>query len=165
MSILKSIYDYSNSNPNCCYTDILGRNNDCSFTWNDGVSIAIIEEKENQNNIMLPLEYKQFLTYSNGAKIFVEDNGNAGYELLSLDNIISETKLMRDCGYPIEENELIFMRMLYSGNFMLFDYNNRIITYCDAEYDKEEWVQMHTNFDDFILRLFWANGNPFWEWY
>lgn len=165
MSILKSIYDYSKKNSNCYCTDILGQNRDISFVWNDGVSFNLIEKKENKNNIKIPLEYKQFLEYSNGAKIFVEDDGEAGYELLSLDNIFAETQMMKECGYSIGENELIFMRMLYSADFMMFDYNNRIITYCDAEYNKEEWIQIHTNFNNFILRLFWANGNPFWEWY
>ena len=163
MTILEKIYNKTCSNETLVNSDILGDKDYYRFSWKKGLAIQQIIQFEKENNIHIPDEYKRFLQMSNGADLFIVDDDYSSYHLLSLEEMFEETVSMKECGYDIRDN-LAFFQMEQSDDFLMIDPEGEMITYCLAEYDSSEWVRMHTGFNNFMLRLFWANGHPFWEW-
>ena len=164
MSILRDIFELTKLNPCRNTVDILGRESVCDFIWNDGVSISDINQFEQLNGIYIPSDYKDFLSYSNGADIFVCDDGNAGYHLFNLDELVSETKWLKEA-YEFPDDNLVFMNMLYSTDFIMFDNINRKIVFGETAEQSDRWIKFSMDFDYLILRMVWSNGSPFWEWY
>lgn len=164
MSILRNIFESTKLNPCRNTVNVLGDVLVYNFIWNDGVSINDINQFEQLHGIYIPSEYKDFLSYSNGADIFLCDDGNSGYHLFNLDELFSETKWMKKA-YDFPEDNLVFMNMLHSSDFMMFDNINKKIVFCDTAESSDRWTKFSMDFNYFILRMVWSNGYPFWEWY
>lgn len=164
--MLKKIYDYMKNKDYCIWTDIFGRSQKVKFKWNIAVSNDQIIKVENQYQIKIPDDYKDFLCFSNGAEIFSSDDEDesSGYQLLSLQEMISETSEMRKCGYNIKKNQIIFLITLFSNDFLMFDLEKNGIVYADVGYSEKEWKIIDSDFKNLILHLYMSNGAPFWEW-
>lgn len=165
MTILKDLFELTKHNSKRKTVDVLGKDLFYDFKWNEGVSISEIDRFEQENGISIPSQYKEFLTNSNGADIFVCDDGNSGYHLFSLDELFSETKWIKEA-YDLQSNDLVFMEPLFSPNFMMFSGNDhQKIVFGDTGEQNDDWVRLSMDFNYFILRLYWSNGSSFWEWY
>lgn len=164
MTVLRDLFELTKLNPSRKTINVLGEDLVYDFVWKDGIPISEINHFEQVHGISIPSEYKEFLTYSNGADIFLCDDGNSGYHLFSLDELISENEWIKEA-YALENDDLVFMNMVYSSDFLMFKSTNRKIVYCDTGEQNDNWVNLSMDFNYLILRLVWSNGRPFWEWY
>lgn len=163
MTVLRDLYELTKLNSSRKTINVLGENQVYGFVWKDGIPISEINHFEQVHSINIPSDYKEFLTYSNGADIFLCDNGNSGYHLFSLEELISENEWIK-VAYDLEKEDLVFMNMVYSADFLMFKTKKRKIIYCDTGEQNDSWLNLSMDFNYLILRLIWSNGRPFWEW-
>ena len=120
-----------------------------------------------EQNLKLPKEYKDFLLMANGAILFNTDE-ESGYQLLSIEEAISLTKEMKEVGYDLKDEWLIFMTNLFDSDMLLFDLNKidtkRYIIDGISEYSSDQWKYLKCDFRIFMNRLFRLNGVNYWRW-
>ncbi|MFC4077774.1 SMI1/KNR4 family protein [Salinithrix halophila] len=127
------------------------------FEFNPPASDSKIREFEKNNNITLPVDYKQFLLMHNGAVLF-EPWFGGGFELHSLWRIIdSKLEGMPEEWFPIgyqDGGQLFIDTSVANENYLIW-LDSSILE--DAKY-------LNMNFEAWLDRFVVAQGAKFWEW-
>jgi hypothetical protein len=141
------------------------------FSWNSPLNNEALERFEKEKKIILPEDYKKFLKISNGAILFRDtEYGQWGCKLLSIEDIINETKRIKKNGYEIKDGDLVFATWFGDGDFLIFDsevYKNEKINYIidgDQGYNSIDWEHLKGTFTQFIDRLIVSQGSKYWRW-
>lgn len=130
------------------------------FEWNDPVSDNEITRFENDNNIYLPESYKQFIKLSNGATLFKDiQYGQWGCKINGLNELIEITKQVKEWGYFLKPNWLVYATWLGDLDVLIFDLDrvrgddkNYII---DGEQGEkvEKWRSITGDFSTWLINL------------
>lgn len=165
---LEELYVQSQGKEELICTDLLGKTEKYQFEWQPPISQEKLNELILNNNLKLPEEYINFLLMSDGA-ILYNNEENAGYQLLSLEDAVNFTNEMRKSGYDdIKKEWLIFMTNLFDSDWLLIDMdkiNNRIyIIDGVVEYRADHWKYLKGDFRIFMNQLFRVNGIQYWRW-
>ncbi|MGN1315136.1 MAG: SMI1/KNR4 family protein [Lachnospiraceae bacterium] len=138
----------------------------CSFSWNEPAGIEEIEAFEEKYHCRFPEDYREFLLVSNGATIFKTEDGDNGYQLLSLKEIEAETRELREDGYVISEKCHCFMKFLYSGDVLFFDFDKKFNYILDGNMNRHsyKWEYINTDINTFFWHLCQCNGAVYWRW-
>lgn len=167
MDIIEKLYLKSKNQKELKSMDLLGRISTYSFEWNLPITIENLEKIKREYNLNLPKEYEYFLLRTNGANLY-NDSENAGYRLLSLEEAIAFTDETKQDGFDLDDNYLIFMRTMFSEDFLLFDLtkckSNKYIIDGDVGYPKQQWDYIKGGFNTLMLHLFQTNGDMYWRW-
>lgn len=122
---------------------------------------AEIDHLANKKNWSIPREYKQFLMYSNGAKLFKDEYGT-GFDLLSV--------------IQMDEYHLDFMPknwipvVYYVGDYFFInsdkvDSGSNYLMFHNHEQTFEiPTLRFSIDFSTWLERLIITHGAPFWEW-
>lgn len=164
---LEELYIKSKEKKELECTDFLGNIIRCTFEWNPAIALEDLNKLVSEQNLKLPKEYKDFLLMANGAILFNTDE-ESGYQLLSIEEAISLTKEMKEVGYDLKDEWLIFMTNLFDSDMLLFDLNKidtkRYIIDGISEYSSDQWKYLKCDFRIFMNRLFRLNGVNYWRW-
>lgn len=111
--------------------------------------------------------YIQFLSVSNGAKLF-DYEGIDGLQLLSTREVIKYTQYAKNTfEEEWDESIVIFAKIIGEDNYLGFkikdnDRNQYVILDCYFEECPEEWRVIEGSFDEFLSKYLLSNGSKFW---
>lgn len=164
---LEELYMKSKEKKELECTDFLGNTIRCTFEWNPAIASEDLEKLLSEQSLKLPKAYMDFLLMANGAILFNTEEAS-GYRLLSVQEAICLTKEMREAGYDIKDDWLIFMTNLFDSDMLLFDLEridtNRYIIDGISGYPSEQWKYLKCDFRILMNRLFRLNGVNYWRW-
>ncbi len=149
-----------------------GFTGEMGFEWREPASDLEIKKFEIQHNIILPADFKKFLKISNGAILFKDiQYGQWGCKIYGLDEIIDISNHVKDWGYELKPEWIVFATWLGDCDILIFDLTkskNGINHYIiDGEQGEEvgDWINIKGNFEKWIDRLIVAQGAKYWRWY
>ena len=142
------------------------------FEWKNPTTDFEIQKFEIAHNITLPQSFKRFLKISNGAVLFRDIKyGQWGCKILGLDELIDMSMQVKEWGYELSPEWLVFATWLGDCDILIFDLSkdnsgekNYIV---DGEQGEriEDWVRIKGNFNKWIDRLIVSQGAKYWRWY
>lgn len=163
MNILKELV--KNANEKVMVKSVLGEEIYC-FRWNTPAATEDIQAFENKNECSLPDDYKEFLLTSNGAILYQSEYEDDGYKLLSLEEMETVTREMREHGYNILDKCYCFLQCLFGDDVLLLNLQKETEYIIDGDvgYPSEEWAYIGSDINTFFIRLCQCNGAMYWRW-
>ncbi|MGO4696614.1 SMI1/KNR4 family protein [Paenibacillus sp. 2TAB26] len=130
-------------------------------TFNPPASLNEIESMCELKNWSLPIDYKHFLLYSNGARLFDVVRTYGGIELFSIDEILqNHYDYMLDTWIPIANHQ---------GDLLLIDSSrtdgdNYLFWRDFGELIDQQTFSFKINFRTWFERIILCQGERFWLW-
>jgi SMI1 / KNR4 family (SUKH-1) len=138
---------------------------DLTFSFKDGASENSIIELENYFKFSIPKELKDFLTYTNGCELFVDDDID-GYQFFDVNEIIEETETQKkDYEEDWDNRILIICSFIGEGNFIgikIISKNEYEVIDCFHEEIPLNWNLIETSIYTFLENLIKENGEKYW---
>lgn len=135
-----------------------------SFVFHKPASVKEIDDFFNNRNWHIPEDYKEFLTYHNGALLFGGEYYDGGMDILSLEKIdnflIEYDYLLPSHCYPIGyyHSAIIFIdsEICKKSNEYLYWQT------CIDKYDRA--LELRMNFETWLDLFIVAQGTEYWLW-
>lgn len=154
---------------------LLGERDSCKVEKKDSLGNYIsvtIKKNEPINNYeyesplldMMPKEYMEFLTFSNGMELFNYDEID-GVKLLSLREIENYTSYGKNTfEEDWQDNILFFAKIIGEDNYLGFRMKENKYEVIDCYFEElpSEWNIVAESFDDFLEKYITNNGEKFW---
>ena len=113
---------------------------------------------------MMPKEYMEFLSFSNGMELFNYDEID-GVKLLSLNEIENYTSYGKNTfEEDWQDNVLFFAKIIGEDNYLGFRMKENKYEVIDCYFEElpSEWNIVAESFDDFLEKYITNNGEKFW---
>ncbi len=160
IEILKGLFD----GKNWCKVekkDTEGSTISVTFKKNDPINNS---KFESSLLYIIPKEYVELLSFSNGMELFNYDDID-GLKLLSLQEIENYTSYgKKTFEEDWQDNILFFAKIIGEDNYLGFriDGNKYEIVDCYFEELPSEWRSVSDKLDDFLEKYIVKNGEMFW---
>lgn len=113
---------------------------------------------------IIPKEYIEFLTFSNGMELFNYDDID-GVKLLSLREIEHYTSYGKNTfEEDWQDNIIIFAKIIGEDNYLGFRINENKYEVVDCYFEElpSDWSAVAEKLDDFLEKYIMKNGEKFW---
>ena len=123
----------------------------------------------------LPSSYEQFLLYSNGAELFIDDTyGQWGFSLYGVNDILIKNTHWQSLYDGWSNSFLVFAECLGDADLLILDTNRHSLSLPNECYvlDGDTGDPVHTwqkniiakSFAQWLDRLIIAQGSKYWRW-
>ncbi len=123
----------------------------------DLASLQLVQGKR------LPAEFADFLRFSNGANLFVNDSGMHGVGIASVE-LLADLQAEEEEQYSAAALQpyLVFGRVNGAGDFLVFEIaSGRVLDGVHAE-QPHEWRSIAESFTEWLRRFLLARGAYYW---
>lgn len=116
------------------------------------------------NSFGLPNDYLEFLSYANGATLFmIEDI--AGFKFLSLEELVTANDFQKEnYGTDWDNDVILFCQILGDNEYLGFKKikEGYTIVHCIMEEFPNEWQQINGNFKTLLESILKFKGEKYW---
>ncbi|GHO61741.1 SMI1/KNR4 family protein [Ktedonobacter sp. SOSP1-52] len=161
---------------NDSYLEVTGEG---AYVWRASFSFfppATVEDLERLKSYWkLPSSYEQFLLYSNGAELFIDDRyGQWGFSLYAVNDILIKNTHWQSLYDDWSSSFLVFAECLGDADLLILDTNRHSLSLpheCyvldgDTGYPVKTWQKniIAKSFVQWLDRLIVAQGSKYWHW-
>lgn len=136
-----------------------------SCDFREGATESQIVEFEQRTGWIIPDDYREFLMFSNGARILSDSSEDNGIHLLSLNEIEEATEPY------YYEHEYYIIGFTQNGHLLIdsevCEKGTKKINYLswiESTSSEEDKLDLGSNFEIWLDRFVIAQGANFWEW-
>lgn len=135
-----------------------------TFRMNPAASFDQVDYLEQLIKKSLPVEYKEFLTTFNGARLY-DYEGIDGFQFLSCEEIIKANNFaIATFEEDWCDDLLIFAKYIGESNYLACDTssNDQAVIDCYFEEMPNDWSIIAKNFNEFLQLLIESEGSKYW---